>query len=239
MSAEKKIKSYCIACKKETHQEILFSHKEKYEGKQGEPDEGFWAEQTWDTLKCLGCDAVSFRETSTTSEDFDYPTQTYDSGVRLFPQPDVDSLPIKPFRNVPKQIRDIYAETVKAFNFSVWVLCTAGIRAVLEAICISNSIVDGPELDASGHKTGKRRTDLKARIEGMEEKGLITAKHKTVLHEHRLSGNEAVHELKALSLEEAKLAIEIIEHTLEHVYEIPFKASDLRALKARRTKTGP
>jgi hypothetical protein len=55
-----------------------------------------------------------------------------------------------------------------------------------------------------------------------------------VLHEHRYLGNEALHDLRQPSADELGLAIEIIEHTLEALYEIPDKAEQLRIRKAKR-----
>jgi hypothetical protein len=58
-----------------------------------------------------------------------------------------------------------------------------------------------------------------------------------VLHEHRYLGNEAVHELARPTEEVLQLAIEIVEHMFESLYEIPEKAEDLRKAKLRRAKT--
>ena len=57
-----------------------------------------------------------------------------------------------------------------------------------------------------------------------------------MLHQHRYLGNEAVHELKAPSSDELRLAIEIIEHVVEQLYEIPQKAVALKRTIAERKK---
>lgn len=74
------------------------------------------------------------------------------------------------------------------------------------------------------------------KISGLSEKGILTKKNSEILHEHRYLGNEAVHELSQPSEEEVKLAIEIIEHTLESLYEISEKAEELRMRKSKRQK---
>ena len=65
-----------------------------------------------------------------------------------------------------------------------------------------------------------RKNDLRGKIEGMLEKGLITPGQRDILHEHRFLGNEALHQLDTPNSQELNLAIDIIEHTLEHLYEI-------------------
>ena len=46
----------------------------------------------------------------------------------------------------------------------------------------------------------------------------------------------ALHELDIPSNEELKLAIEIIEHTLDNIYELQDKVEELRLQKKRREK---
>lgn len=54
----------------------------------------------------------------------------------------------------------------------------------------------------------------------MAEKGLLTSQHAELRHDHRFLGNDAVHEFKAPTQESLSAAIDVIEHTLENVYEI-------------------
>jgi hypothetical protein len=49
-------------------------------------------------------------------------------------------------------------------------------------------------------------------------------------------GNQALHELAQPTRDELELAIQIIEHTFESVYEIPDKAEGLRIKRANRNK---
>jgi hypothetical protein len=97
-------------------------------------------------------------------------------------------------------------------------------------------LIDGPvDVPAKGGGTQTvRRNDLAARIAGFQEKGMLTKTSATTLHEHRYLGNDAVHELARPSVEELKLAIDIIEHTLEQLYELPEKAEELKRAAARR-----
>ena len=69
------------------------------------------------------------------------------------------------------------------------------------------------------------------KIEGLHEKGLLTRQHSEILHEHRFLGNDAVHDLKQPTQDELKLAIQIVEHTLENLYELKDKADEWRSKK--------
>jgi hypothetical protein len=65
---------------------------------------------------------------------------------------------------------------------------------------------------------------------------VITCASSHILHELRFLGNEAVHELDQPSTNELTLAIDIIHHILDALYEIPEKAETLRDKKALRKK---
>jgi hypothetical protein len=49
-------------------------------------------------------------------------------------------------------------------------------------------------------------------------------------------GNDAIHELSRPSEDDLHVAIEIVEHTLESLYEIPEKAEALRANRAKKKR---
>jgi len=81
-----------------------------------------------------------------------------------------------------------------------------------------------------------RKDNLEGRIAGLQEKGLLTQSSAQTLHEHRYLGNSAVHELARPSEGELRLAIEIVEHVLEQLYELPEKAEELKRAIAKRNK---
>lgn len=84
-----------------------------------------------------------------------------------------------------------------------------------------------------------RRDNLQGKIGGLFEKNLLTKNHADVLHEHRFLGNQAVYELDIPSKEELRLAINILEHTLENIYELKYKAEELqwqRELRMNKNK---
>ena len=131
-------------------------------------------------------------------------------------------------------MRRIYRETIDSFNIDSNVLAAAGLRAIVEGLCASLGVTDGPKEITKNDGTTeiKRFTNLEGKIAGLHEKGFLTEKSSDILHEHRYLGNDAVHELSQPSKDELRLAIEIIEHAFESIYQIPQKGEEL---KIRRT----
>lgn len=84
----------------------------------------------------------------------------------------------------------------------------------------------------------KRKNNLEGKISGLSEKGLLTKKNAELLHEHRYIGNDAVHELSRPSDSDLKIAIEIVVHMFESLYEIPEKAEALKIARTKKSKTG-
>lgn len=80
------------------------------------------------------------------------------------------------------------------------------------------------------------KTDLQGKIEGLAEKDLITKDNCDILHNLRFIGNDALHELTAPPKSELKLAINIVEHAIESLYEIKHKALRLRRNLDQRKK---
>ena len=225
------MRAFCIDCKRETNHQVLQEIVKKYN------TEDIWAEGTWQIIECNGCEYVSFREVWESSEDIDpeegHPLET----VKLYPIRNKETLSLKNFYNVPFKIRNIYREMIDAFNNGLLILSAGGLRATIEGICNNENITDGPvELNRLGIKTTKRKKDLQGKISGLFEKGLLTKTHAEILHEHRFLGNEALHSLDQPSIEELKIAIEIVEITLENIYELSEMASDLRYQKQKRQK---
>jgi len=214
----------CLRCKKYTNHEVLCSESKSYRGDTRRDMHIDFANGTWEILMCSGCDEVTFRETWATSEDLE-PT------VYLYPPRCEDSLLPKSLFNVPEVLRRIYREVIECYNARIDTLCAAGLRALIESICEQHS--------QHGRARTLRRSKLQDKINAMAKAGLLTESHAETLHEHRLLGNEALHELQAPTPEELKLAIEILEHTLENLYELPDKTTRLQRMRRRRSSPGP
>ena len=106
-----------------------------------------WSEdgdiQAWETyqiIRCNGCDTLSFRSTHGSSEDYDehgMPVKT----ETLYPERPNRSLTDELYLHdevykVPGIIRAIYHETLSAVQHDLLTLAGIGIRSVIEATCV-------------------------------------------------------------------------------------------------------
>lgn len=236
----------CTKCRQETNHTVLSSvDTEGYEivdyigNDPKEPITINWS-NNYQVIQCQGCDEITFRHKNWFSEyeQFYGPNNGCDgTSIRLYPKRSLGSCQMIDLHNTPEKLSRIYRETIDSFNNECLMLCAAGLRTIVEGICANQNIKDGP-IEISG-KNGnakiERKTNLQGKISGLNEKGVLTKEQSELLHEHRFLGNDAVHELSQPSIEELKLAIEIIEHIIKNIYEIPKKATDLR-MKVQKRK---
>jgi hypothetical protein len=237
-SQNKYVQLRCLNCKRFTKHKILTSvlktGEDEYE------EEGFsiswW--NNFEILECQGCSSVSLREQHTSSEDFH--DENHDGITEhIYPERSVNSLEARDYEFVPESLIPIYKETIQAFNQNLFILCGTGVRALVEGVCEANGIKTGNvERVEKGVTKIKRSSNLEGKINGLYENGVLTKTHANSLHEHRFLGNEAVHELSAPTKKELRLAIEIIEHVFDSLYEIPEKAKELKANRSKRKKRG-
>lgn len=237
-SKDQAVSIRCAECNRSTEHRVMASLDK--EVTESYPDEDYWIgwRDNYQIVKCQGCKTVSFRHVNWHSEA-EMP-EYGESGIteRLYPKRDSNSIMPKNFDNVPIKLQRIYGEVIDCFNNECLILCAAGLRGMVEGICANNSVMDGPvTVPVKGGGTEvKRFRNLVGKISGLCEKGILTESSAERLHEHRYLGNDAVHELMRPSADELRLAIEIVEHTLEQLYEIPEKASKLKQRMAQRKK---
>ena len=226
------LKIQCTACNRSTRHLVLQSVDTSGSELIEQKFEISWAD-LYQIVQCQGCETISFRNLSWFSEDEDSPTE------RLYPKRSKNSLPTKNYFNVSSSLRRIHREIIESFNNEVYTLCAAGLRSIVEGICEDQGIIDGPitVTKKDGSSKVEQKENLQGKISGLCEKGILTRENSEILHEHRFLGNEAVHQLSQPSPEELTLAIEIIEHTLDALYEIPQKAQELKHRKAIRQKS--
>lgn len=226
------MKVFCSLCKRETNHEVL--REKKRQIKDEDVQVIFYDE--WQIIQCMGCENISFRHASSNSDDYDNEDGSPWVTIRLYPQRGDDILPIKGYYNAPINVRNVYRETIDAFNNALYLLCAGGLRATIESICNAEGISDGPiDKKKTGDPTKIRRSkNLMGKINGLHEKGLITKKQADILHEHRFLGNDALHSLDTPSKKLLKIAIDIVEHTLDALYEIGDKAEELAWQRQKR-----
>jgi hypothetical protein len=228
-----KLKEICIKCASSTNHEIVANHLLSWE--QEVPVDHFRSftidgTDDYQMIKCLGCDSVSLRHTSYFSEDYD-PTEEH-GGARttLYPKRSKHTVAERSFPELPPVLKRIYRETVDCFNNESYTLAATGLRILIEGLCAELCVKDGPT------EGGKRSDKLVGKINGLAEKKYLTESDSEALHEHRILGNEAVHDLGQASMDEIRLAIKIVEHTLSATLEIPNLQATLRAKRASRIR---
>lgn len=128
----------------------------------------------------------------------------------LYPERLSTQLSPKAFDSVRAQLARVYHEVIGAFNSNLPVLCTMGLRALLEAVCVDKGLETG---------------NLKSKID--ELGGLLSPDIAGRLHHIRFMGNEAAHEVVSPQTDKLLLAIEIIEDIMNFFYELDLKTQRL------------
>lgn len=179
-------------------------------------DEDIQGVDIYELIRCSGCDSVSFRISSSNSEDVEYNEEGnyfHPETEEIYPSRLMGRTSLEELYSLPDKVRSIYKETHKALCNKLNILAGVGIRALVEAVCSAES--------------AKGRT-LENKIDDLVKKGVLTSKNAKVLHKTRLLGNKAAHEIKAPSDSELDVAFDIVENLLETVYIIPKKAERLK-----------
>lgn len=205
-----KSRYYCDTCRTETQHRVLTLVNHESTWTDG-PNSGDWS-GVFKTVICLGCENVSFAKESTSSEDWTHDEENnvvFPPTIERFPAP-VGRLPIPHSNLLPPTLRDVYDETLGAYNADLRLLGAIGVRGLIEMVC-KNKNAPG----ASLHN----------KIEALIPLGLLTSEHAAILHKLRTLGNSAAHEAVPPSKKHLGLAIDVCEHLLQGVYVIPHQAS--------------
>jgi hypothetical protein len=215
-----KRKIYCNKCRQTTNHKLVGEHH-------------FVEDDIWDLGAniehrfvfwiCCGCETGTLEN----SEGMEGSLGEFDEhgnqlwSEQFYPARARAHLPRKFFIKLgPKRSR-IYRETIWSFNNGSLVLCTAGLRALLEGICDDKQI---------------KGRNLKEKIDKLQP---LLANENIIksLHHFRFTGNEAVHQLESPKAPDLKLAIEVMEDLLNFLYELDYKASQLK--DSRKSKESP
>lgn len=201
----KRVYTYCGSCDADTHQKRLFSKRYK--------DPVMKADEEYSVIECLGCKTVSFfliskpNRKSAKAIHYHYPA---DDGFN-----DNQFLAGEFITILPKSIARLYNEVIDSFAANSTILSGIGLRTLVESVCIDQKI------------QGK---NLKDRIQGLHNKGLISATEFPILDKLRLIGNTSAHEIKSLPIRKLDIALGIINHVLMSIYILP-KFNKLLKLK--------
>ena len=213
MSAEGKDKWLaCQECNAETYHKVLAL----VATSDSTPDNDICVSSDFMIVQCQGCRAVSFCEEARCTEDVGQDPETGElilvPIVKLYPSRIVGRPELQDLYDLPHGVYRIYRETHSALCNKLPVLASAGIRAIIEAICQEKAV------------SGK---DLKKRINGLAQAGIITVEGAKILHSLRFMGNQAVHKIKAHTELELCAAFDVVEYLLKGVYILPKQAAKL------------
>ena len=198
---------FCNACRQGTNHELVYRYS-RIEDLSDEESGHETYTLNFETWKCRGCDAVTFRHHKINDFIADVSSDAgfhYDDEEKLYPRRARHIA--KYFFDIPQKLRQIYNETVDCFNAENRLLCGAGIRATIEGICSSKGISGG---------------NLKEKLDALSEfipKGIVSN-----LHGLRFLGNDIVHELKVPKDEDLELALEIVEDMLNVLYNLDYRS---------------
>ena len=207
----------CNSCGRRTNHDVVVAH-----SKNGEEEGWGWWAIEYQVLRCLGCDTISFRESSWNSENIDHETGGPLVEEKLFPDRNSTRRPITGYEHFPPKTRRIYSEVLNSLGISCWLLTAIGLRTLIESICLDQKC---------------KKKNLKERITELATKGLLSKVQAQVLHNHRFLGNLAAHEIEAPQPLEILAALEIAETLLKTIYVIPQLEKQLKPNKARGTAT--
>lgn len=211
-SADSEVWVACKSCARDTNHRILKSVDETGSEPMGGGNTFDWR-TSYQVIQCLGCRTVSFREVSSNSEDYDHDEEgniEYRESELLYPSRTEGREVIDDSELLPRDLERVYSEVLAALNNRQSVLAGIGVRAIIETVA--------KDKGASGR-------DLSQRIDGLVALGVLTKDGAAILHKLRILGNAAAHEVKAHSVTELNLAMDVVEHLLQAVYILPFHAS--------------
>lgn len=196
-------KDYCPNCQQMTNHKCLFNISQG-----SEHDADFHWQQNYETIQCLGCENIQFRNRYTHEDMYRHTDDGYEEPYdesKYFPKNlNYHSL-LKNIYHLPDKIRIVYIETIEALKNNCYLLSGVGLRAIIEAICIDQNI------------PGR---NLEFKINNLVRNKLITEKDGKRLHSIRFLGNDSVHEMDVPKEEKLKIALDIAEHLIKNLYLI-------------------
>ncbi|KZZ85638.1 hypothetical protein AS29_003355 [Bacillus sp. SJS] len=223
-------KIYCRKCKGKRNMSVINTYEEYAD----EESHEHWICK-YHITKCLGCDSISFVEDFQGDETSEWNGDEIVWG-RLYtvypPEPILETMegPFKitpqEFRNVPKNLSNLYDQIIESYSFKHAILCTAGLRTLLEGICSHLDIKGGHLYDKNGVKLPdnkdiiREHTSLGGRIFGLFENGLILLPQALVLQGVIKFGNNAIHNIQSPGYSKLFEIIEIINRVLYDIYEL-------------------
>jgi len=195
-------KFFCRKCQGIRNHKILFE-----KNLRGNDDEGFfqWIDE-YKVIECQGCDSISFLNLYGDTEMYytnDYGEQEYHFNKIIYPYYLESGNELKYKHYLPKNIKEIYIETISALKADAYILTAGGLRAIIEALCNHLKI---------------KNDSLSNRIDLLHKKGHLTLSESKRLHSIRFIGNDALHEIEKPKKKHLYLLLDIINHLLSNLF---------------------
>lgn len=199
---------FCNWCKAPTNHVLRATHSRTRIVEEGEQP----GEITTSIWSCAGCEVETF-EWKFTGIDEGEQDPTY-LPPRSEDNEEEDAVQPKVFHRLKPELDRLYVEIIASLNRNCLVLCSIGLRALMEGICRDKGFTD---------KKDSLEVKINRLVTFLPSTNLIDA-----LHAFRLAGNYAAHENAPLTRDEALLAIEVIEDLLNFLYDLDYKASQMK-----------
>lgn len=226
---ETKTRIQCNRCNQVTNHEVVYEYKKpeiiEIEAKTGLKEQHHLGTYSYLIVECLGCDSVSYL----TRDDIRSFMEQDESGKfniaqnkvfeKIYPERAGNFIAAKKIIGVPVMIFKAYQEVIDCYNNELRILCAGGLRVIIEGVCNHFGI--------KGNTFGDR-------IDELSQSKLLSSKTAKALHIHRFVGNFALHRLEMPEKDELKTAIEIVEHTLVELFELPIKENNLSKMITAR-----
>lgn len=204
----------CRNCDGKTFHKVLHSVHHHAQDEAGDID--VW--EDFEIVQCQGCKEISYRTCLTCSEDIDEDPITGKpfliENVSIYPNRLAGRKQLRDVYLLPSKVLNLYKEVHGAFCSQFSVLTSAGIRALVELVCVEKGALGG---------------DLKEKIDDLVKRGILTVESAAILHSTRFIGNKSLHEFTAPAERELSIVMDIVENLLTVVYIIPQKAEKLKA----------
>lgn len=199
---------FCNKCKTETNHICMGEHYRQFYIEEDEIIQ-YIAIIGYRLWICAGYEEGSLEKFTSDEMDYNH-TGDYIERSQYFPDRAIFHVQQKRFRKIPKNLNNIYRESLIAFSNNIPILCSIGVRSLIEGICEDKDI---------------KGRNLECKINNMSK--ILPNNIVENLHSLRFIGNDAAHGLKVSNTKELKMAIEICEDLLNYLYELDYKSSYL------------
>lgn len=223
---------YCVGCRGKRNHKVIQTYEEN-----STCDADFQWHTQYHIVKCAGCDRIAFVKQYGDEDSWgynDYGEREWIDTFTAYPEEpkqedkriDIYQIEIRYFKHAPEIIIHLYEQIVESFNNKHLILCTSGLRTLIEGICSQLKIKKGYLYDEEGTKLPnqegviKKSETLGGRIFELYERGLILFPQALILQKVKGIGNEAIHEIIVPNVRTIKEIIIILEKVMYDIYEL-------------------